>query len=34
MNDAIKENFEIAKDYIITEDFIYKNYLRWKESSL
>lgn len=27
MKDAIEDNFERAKDYLITKDFIYKNYL-------
>ena len=27
MKDAIQENFEKAKEYIIAEDYIYKNYL-------
>ena len=27
MKDAIEDNFERAKEYLIAEDFIYKNYL-------
>lgn len=27
MKNAIEENFEKAKTYLIAEDFIYKNYL-------
>ena len=27
MKDAIEENFEKAKEFLIAEDYIYKNYL-------
>ena len=26
---SVKENFELSKQYLIAEDYMYKNYLRY-----